>query len=56
MLKGLGTPIKSLPIWYMGSSLTWKRMAITDWQPMVEEVEIHLNGWQTKVMSKRGVA
>ena len=49
--KALGTPIRSLPMRYLGLSLTWTKMTKTNWQPVVEKLERRLEGWQTKVVS-----
>ena len=44
----MGTPSGSLPIQYSRLPLRKKRMSNNDWQSVVEKVERHLEGWQTK--------
>ena len=41
----LASPIGTLPLQYLGLSLTDRRLRTQDWQPMMEKVESRLGGW-----------
>ena len=50
----LATPIETLPIRYLGLSLTDHRLKTQDWQPVVEKVEKRLGGLRGKLLSCGG--
>ena len=50
----LGTPIGTLPIWYLGLPLIERRLRTLDWQPILEKVEARLGGWQARLLSRSG--
>ena len=50
----LTTPIRVLPIRYLGVPLVDHRLRIQDWQPIFEKVETRLGGWQARLLSRGG--
>ena len=50
----LATPIGTLPIRYLGVPLVDRRLWTTDWQPVLEKVEMRLGGWRTRLLSRGG--
>ena len=50
----LGTPIGTLPIWYLGLPLIDRCLRTLDWQPILEKVEARLGGWQARLLSRSG--
>ena len=54
MFKGLGDAIETLPMHYWGLLLMRGRPRATDWQPVIAKVKWRLEGWQTRLLSRRG--
>ena len=50
----LATPIRVLPIRYLGVPLLDHRLWIQDWQPIFEKVETRLGGWRACLLSRGG--
>ena len=50
----LETPIRTLPIRYLGVPLFDRRLRIQDWQPVFEKVETRLGGWWARLLSRGG--
>ena len=48
----LSTPIRDLPIRYLGVPLADRRLRIRDWQPVLDKVETHLGGWRARLLSR----
>ena len=50
----LGTPIRVLPIRYLGVPLVDRRLQLQDWHPVFEKVETRLGGWRAHLLSRGG--
>ena len=50
----LSTPIRDLPIRYLGVPLADRRLRIRDWQPVLDKVETWLGGWRARLLSRGG--
>ena len=50
----LASPIGTLLLRYLGLSLIDRRLRTQDWQPMMENVEARLGGWQGRLLSRGG--
>ena len=50
----LATPIRVLPIRYLGVPLVDRRLRIQDWQHVFDKVETHMRGWRARLLSRGG--
>ena len=50
----LSTPIRELPIQYLGVPLADRRLCIRDWQPVLNKVEMRLGGCRARLLSRGG--
>ena len=50
----LSTPIRVLPIRYLGVPLADRRLRIRDWQPVLDKVETRHGGWRARLLSRGG--
>ena len=50
----LETPIRALPMRYLGVPLVDRRLRIQNWQPVLEKVKTRLGGWWAHPLSRGG--
>ena len=50
----LETPIRVLPIQYLGMPLSERRLRVAGWQPVLDTVDARLRGWQGRLLSRGG--
>ena len=50
----LSTLVASLPIRYLGISLTAGRMRSAEWQPVTAKIDVRLEGWHARLLSRGG--
>lgn len=51
LLEQLGYQLSSLPMTYLGVPLHWKRLAYSDWQPLITKIENKLQTWKGSLLS-----